>query len=177
MKSTMKGGRLMLQWGRRNYPAETSKCQFCGSREATASMGPPELPGGNDSTDLAAARAEALQWGRRNYPAETCGRSSASRRRSRSLQWGRRNYPAETAAPPACLAGASSFNGAAGITRRKPECYSTGLPRHRARFNGAAGITRRKQLHRQASSDHRRVASMGPPELPGGNRLPTPVLP
>ena len=37
-----------------------------------ASMGPPELPGGNaEKRGTVGAPAASLQWGRRNYPAET----------------------------------------------------------------------------------------------------------
>ena len=90
--------RQMLQWGRRNYPAET--------RGTNAT--PP-------------VRYSALQWGRRNYPAET---SQADGRMA--LQWGRRNYPAETDAPSLVSArSAVCFNGAAGITRRKPTRHAT----------------------------------------------------
>ena len=41
-----------LQWGRRNYPAETTVTVARVAREA-----------------------KALQWGRRNYPAETQGKN------------------------------------------------------------------------------------------------------
>ena len=61
------------------------------------------------------------------------------------LQWGRRNYPAETEKPPKKHRGTpASFNGAAGITRRK-QAPSHVMPVNRSLgFNGAAGITRRK---------------------------------
>ena len=87
----------------------------------TASMGPPELPGGNFNTGVDAAEKKAgLQWGRRNYPAETI---------IETLQ----------------------------------------VPHHPVGFNGAAGITRRKRPRQtEARREHAR-ASMGPPELPGGN--------
>ena len=137
---------MVLQWGRRNYPAETVSDQRNWHLSRWASMGPPELPGGNVSET--AARIERyleLQWGRRNYPAETRRVSPADSQREPAsmgppelpggntgvqqgssvdyyqLQWGRRNYPAET-----CAAACGSddaprcFNGAAGITRRKP---------------------------------------------------------
>ena len=61
-----------LQWGRRNYPAETSLVKGRGDVHRRASMGPPELPGGNALTHGARLALKcALQWGRRNYPAET----------------------------------------------------------------------------------------------------------
>ena len=110
-----------LQWGRRNYPAETSTCMTLPTKESGASMGPPELPGGNRGWTPV-----GLEWDVR-------------------LQWGRRNYPAETPAPAA----------------------ATGRPPRR--FNGAAGITRRKQQVVVDTSTEVMIASMGPPELPGGN--------
>ena len=143
----IRAGQTVLQWGRRNYPAETcaapgrcgaTSARFNGAAGITrrkplsdlaaeviffiASMGPPELPGGN-----------GLQHGLQH-------------RHRLGLQWGRRNYPAETTA--LCPAGETrprSFNGAAGITRRKRELV---------------------RVHQQ---QHRSAASMGPPELPGGN--------
>ena len=111
-----------------------------------ASMGPPELPGGNLAADEAGdAVIISLQWGRRNYPAETLtaswvlstgllsfnGAAGITRRKQVAfrcssgcgplLQWGRRNYPAETGE------------------------LNIGTLRSRRRFNGAAGITRRKR--------------------------------
>ena len=111
-----------LQWGRRNYPAETlsgavdryrAAHGFNGAAGITrrkhdlmqqapplpeeASMGPPELPGGNTIAAIIRPIGVAmLQWGRRNYPAETPGRGGDRRHQARMLQWGRRNYPAET---------------------------------------------------------------------------------
>ena len=61
-----------LQWGRRNYPAETAQPQV-------------EIPFGC-----------RLQWGRRNYPAETRIVVRSCHGAEPRLQWGRRNYPAET---------------------------------------------------------------------------------
>ena len=61
-----------------------------------------------------------------------------------ALQWGRRNYPAETR---------SAFRRGEGSRRS---------------FNGAAGITRRKLVYGRSRIVHP-LASMGPPELPGGN--------
>ena len=90
--------KALLQWGRRNYPAETQRCavgvhvsQIC------ASMGPPELPGGN--------RGQRI-----HNILENVG-----------------------------------FNGAAGITRRKPDQPNLGPSSEKPGFNGAAGITRRKR--------------------------------
>ena len=61
-----------LQWGRRNYPAETSFARNDARAAVIASMGPPELPGGNDfRCDRCRQMSRWLQWGRRNYPAET----------------------------------------------------------------------------------------------------------
>ena len=136
-----------LQWGRRNYPAETRqrrrnqvrrRHRFNGAAGITrrklhrapagtrnefgASMGPPELPGGNLNVAFGAdLMKRMLQWGRRNYPAETWNLRVKHRDRIVALQWGRRNYPAETkcAVKEGC-ASRSCFNGAAGITRRKP---------------------------------------------------------
>ena len=39
--------RWKLQWGRRNYPAETRENLDIPREGEEASMGPPELPGGN----------------------------------------------------------------------------------------------------------------------------------
>ena len=185
----------LLQWGRRNYPAETAVRPGESSPQPGASMGPPELPGGNSRPrKIRHARNERLQWGRRNYPAETSrtvvvnaiilvlqwGRrnypaETRQRRNARPayggrLQWGRRNYPAET--PPVATLNAAK---AAGASMGPPELPGGNADRapttaaSRMRFNGAAGITRRKP-QRQADLQARRdVASMGPPELPGGN--------
>ena len=161
-----------LQWGRRNYPAET-----------------------RHAGNIPCVSYSVLQWGRRNYPAETILRSGRRMRAGRCfngaagitrrklggidgrlpplplLQWGRRNYPAETAVavpsaiPPVHL----RFNGAAGITRRKRRRYRSVRGRSRRCFNGAAGITRRKPDRGAVQGHHRQFASMGPPELPGGN--------
>ena len=138
----------MLQWGRRNSPAETPPLGHPWAlRDVRASMGPPEFTGGNTmgSTSSSTSTA-ALQWGRRNSPAET-GTGGAF-----------------TATPRQC------FNGAAGIHRRKPvggpeaadpvsDAASMGPPEFTGgnsqlglgddtadtwRFNGAAGIHRRK---------------------------------
>ena len=186
---------MALQWGRRNYPAETRDLRLRLAAAGSASMGPPELPGGNrrDQPAVAArrprfngaagitrrkpaARSTAgypavpasmgppelpggnrrhappqdtplclLQWGRRNYPAETCAVAVGTDPLPPELQWGRRNYPAETTRIPA---------------------------RHflrRCCFNGAAGITRRKRDVTHSNTDTLLQASMGPPELPGGN--------
>ena len=162
--------RSRLQWGRRNYPAETS-------------IRRRRRPG-----------ATSLQWGRRNYPAETInvspaianeyagfnGAAGITRRKQLSssgfgpfqgpLQWGRRNYPAETRGSvlgegilPRC------FNGAAGITRRKPpKVHDSYMAVNRASMGPPELPGGNVQSRRQA--EHRRlVASMGPPELPGGN--------
>ena len=160
-----------LQWGRRNYPAETFR---------TLSPAPSRVRSFNGAAGITRRKrllagagiiyALELQWGRRNYPAETgATRSCRSSRRSRFngaagitrrkpsgpvveedaghvvLQWGRRNYPAETAFVGVGFAGV-------------PVC-----------FNGAAGITRRKQPDDLRNRVAELEASMGPPELPGGN--------
>ena len=95
-QSLYKPEEFLLQWGRRNYPAETSGDPRARRQDRVASMGPPELPGGNvHDYDKFVKEREELQWGRRNYPAETpslvvCDELHELR-----------------------------FNGAAGITRRK----------------------------------------------------------
>ena len=164
--------RSSLQWGRRNYPAETNVHKVPGNQHTVASMGPPELPGGNWScagTGLLSGRSASMG------PPELPGGNAAIGCAGPAvalLQWGRRNYPAETGAgqnttPPI----ATCFNGAAGITRRKRQ---SGRNRHRMGrrcFNGAAGITRRKHPKTIAASYFSQSASMGPPELPGGNSL------
>ena len=110
-----------LQWGRRNYPAETLSAPLVVLPGDPASMGPPELPGGNSPSETChTLRASELQWGRRNYPAETSNEYLSIMGSTCRLQWGRRNYPAET-------------------------------------------------RHRMGLSSRGSVASMGPPELPGGN--------
>ena len=236
---------VLLQWGRRNYPAETTDFSFCeitilsfngaagitrrkqpprrplGGGDLPASMGPPELPGGNHYRPVLNRRARhasmgppelpggnsrpgvpsvvatcPLQWGRRNYPAETTIDRSSTVARA-TLQWGRRNYPAETRVAVTLLGqGSNRFNGAAGITRRKPRlssCWQTrgyrlqwGRRNYPAEthtcgtsrrawspgFNGAAGITRRKRTNETGPFWEPKGASMGPPELPGGNSWP-----
>ena len=162
----------VLQWGRRNYPAETYK-----------------------GRNILLENADVLQWGRRNYPAETRLTGAQSGSSAVVLQWGRRNYPAETTnmrseitdsegasmGPPELPGGnldhhAPSFpcfwcfNGAAGITRRKRPMPRATTARSAKRFNGAAGITRRKPLRAGFLTAFAMPASMGPPELPGGNR-------
>ena len=108
-------------------------------------MGPPELPGGNQRLGRAAPPSArgfngAAGITRRKPPALVM-----VAKRQPLLQWGRRNYPAETRAAGSMAFGSSlCFNGAAGITRRKRAALYTGqAPRY--------------------------TASMGPPELPGGN--------
>ena len=235
----------MLQWGRRNYPAETIEPVHQPARSCCASMGPPELPGGNLVMRNHAQQRQAkasmgppeLPGGNlvmRNHaqqrqakasmgPPELPGGNTPSRPTGRSgqrnasmgppelpggntvqlipdrleqplLQWGRRNYPAETCGRwPARRCRWTGFNGAAGITRRKPACaagaprefaalqwgrrnypaetcrYVYTLPRRTARFNGAAGIIRRKLKYEPRDMMDHLQASMGPPELPGGN--------
>ena len=160
-----------LQWGRRNSPAETQGPRQGLAWPHQASMGPPEFTGGN----VSGVSSDVIQENR--------------------LQWGRRNSPAETRCHPAAAPIATSFNGAAGIHRRKPgssrrtgSCATVG-------FNGAAGIHRRKpcasqhgaamgkklQWGRRNSPAETRTrhplsragepASMGPPEFTGGNTI------
>ena len=189
---------VRLQWGRRNYPAETDAVSEPASGKGHASMGPPELPGGNTWTGYGSrSRNVRLQWGRRNYPAETRARRRHRRCTSRyasmgppelpggnaspgcsrcrspaSLQWGRRNYPAETyRGGREVPQGGAGFNGAAGITRRKQGPGRAPAAARTPSFNGAAGITRRKPPGGRAESRGGRRASMGPPELPGGNQI------
>ena len=167
-----------LQWGRRNYPAETLGAlvghpgevwRFNGAAGITrrklahrqgkrrrgdqASMGPPELPGGNmQETKPTRTRDGELQWGRRNYPAETSPVPLDVGPLKVMLQWGRRNYPAETIV---ILESNSrrqyGFNGAAGITRRKQARAAQYFAADPAGFNGAAGITRRKLIRYSSS--------------------------
>ena len=186
----------VLQWGRRNYPAETAGERGRGSGRSRgfngaagitrrkqagalaaesgavrASMGPPELPGGNmRGYHPVRFQLSTLQWGRRNYPAETTsttrihalttprfnGAAGITRRKQKRwelpqvigksvLQWGRRNYPAETSPHPDAVRpirllqwGRRNYPAE---TRQWIWCA-----RHERRcFNGAAGITRRKR--------------------------------
>ena len=65
----------------------------------------------------------------------------------------------------------TGFNEAAGFTRRKPKWALDARQRYRCSFNEAAGFTRRKQRglgHCQCRGEGE-VASMRPPDLPGGN--------
>ena len=166
---------LPLQWGRRNYPAETPEHQVPNVHVQGASMGPPELPGGNICVPSvrASETVSMLQWGRRNYPAETSTLPQQWSSASGGLQWGRRNYPAETRkrrAPP---------DGRRSASMGPPELPGgndllTECAHRRAWscFNGAAGITRRKHRQKPNIGEALNVcakASMGPPELPGGN--------
>ena len=139
-----------LQWGRRNYPAETDYRRKVDALAAVkASMGPPELPGGNP--DRAGPDRTAPQG---------CfnGAAGITRRKRRS---------ADITGLPA----GAGFNGAAGITRRKPRLTAASPAPHPRRFNGAAGITRRKRDNGIERAPGGTVASMGPPELPGGNAI------
>ena len=193
--ATLRSGRRCspLQWGRRNYPAETDGVDAVQPLHSLASMGPPELPGGN----------AALVATTRMVPRRFNGAAGITRRKPVApststvsvavLQWGRRNYPAETSltellcqlaflasmGPPELPGGNrnshgrtvrtyTGFNGAAGITRRKPLLAAVEGGGGKRRFNGAAGITRRKRVM-QGRADPGQLASMGPPELPGGN--------
>ena len=63
----------VLQWGRRNSPAETTgRVVHSGQSDSErASMGPPEFTGGNRHGKHVALAPILLQWGRRNSPAET----------------------------------------------------------------------------------------------------------
>ena len=159
-----------LQWGRRNYPAETVGVRNTEPEGSEASMGPPKLPGGNVTVrELAGGLRVALQWGRRNYPAET---------------------PAQRAGAADCYL---CFNGAAGITRRKP-CWSSwrvrmvkplqwGRRNYPAETKAAYLKVLRRRLRLQWGRRNYPAetplgagvvvvqpdASMGPPELPGGN--------
>ena len=118
-----------------------------------ASMGPPELPGGNlGSQDPCRSRDDASMG-----PPELPGGNQFDEKlqvaRKLMLQWGRRNYPAET--------------------RGRATAGRAGL----GRFNGAAGITRRKRAEVPSQVGDRALASMGPPELPGGNVSSARMLP
>ena len=135
-----------LQWGRRNYPAETAPRATLRNQLLPASMGPPELPGGNYVSAVRSFKSNEtlLQWGRRNYPAETLIGTMAGWSQQ-SLQWGRRNYPAETA----------EDGGTVDLPFLDASMGPPELPGGNRRHLVAAAET----LH----------ASMGPPELPGGN--------
>ena len=157
-------------------------------------MGPPELPGGNRVLDYSGQHAYNGFNGAAGITRRKHASCTPAGWRLVTLQWGRRNYPAEThrrrrERPPA----PRCFNGAAGITRRKlptpPRCITSpgalqwgrrnypaetwdpvrGESGRELCFNGAAGITRRKRLRRERLGDLQVEASMGPPELPGGN--------
>ena len=110
-----------LQWGRRNSPAETRPRGARMVPSHYASMGPPEFTGGNfRPMRNVTPDAPALQWGRRNSPAETPSIPGRSLPAPGVLQWGRRNSPAETEGNfPTIFLPTKSFNGAAGIHRRK----------------------------------------------------------
>ena len=62
-----------------------------------------------------------------------------------------------------------SFNEAARFTRRKHPCAADRRNRRNRRFNEAAGFTRRKRSMLARNADRHVVASMRPPDLPGGN--------
>ena len=164
------GGRGLLQWGRRNSPAET--WGMGGERERRA----PKLQWGRRNSPAETwgmggereRRAPKLQWGRRNSPAETSAMPPAVGD-GRPLQWGRRNSPAETGSPPADQERLPlRFNGAAGIHRRKRDKvlhYGTPLPPLQwGRRNSPA-----ETVAPAAASVDQAPASMGPPEFTGGN--------
>ena len=159
-----------LQWGRRNYPAETSIDRRRNLVQALASMGPPELPGGN----LPSGAATSAGWSKGFNGAAGITRRKLTHGPMDApvtivLQWGRRNYPAETRRSTTCRwRGRRGFNGAAGITRRKlPQVASSSqaaMLLQWGRRNYPA-----ETLPDPAAVVNRYSASMGPPELPGGN--------
>ena len=135
----------LLQWGRRNSPAETTAETELSDCSTNASMGPPEFTGGNlAAADAFVGGGAVASMG----PPEFTGGNIARLLKvsvSSVLQWGRRNSPAETRGGRTChRRSGSRFNGAAGIHRRKPGTVSAGRSR-------------------------RLLASMGPPEFTGGN--------
>ena len=86
------------QWGRRNYPAETSVTVEEWRRRSSASMGPPELPGGNILWgSVPAAWAALASMGPPELPGGNVEGVEAISTLDELPQWGRRNYPAETA--------------------------------------------------------------------------------
>ena len=61
-----------LQWGRRNYPAETDAFIIYQTSERNRFNGAAGITRRKLGIDVSLAEwAEGLQWGRRNYPAET----------------------------------------------------------------------------------------------------------
>ena len=161
----------LLQWGRRNSPAETSAGAAGWTLVEVASMGPPEFTGGNT---LSVLFPSCRQFEASMGPPEFTGGNAVVGHVQRSpptlLQWGRRNSPAETVPRlPRARAVPARFNGAAGIHRRKPPSYQVMGMVWAGRFNGAAGIHRRKHLREVGLPQGRLHASMGPPEFTGGN--------
>ena len=188
----------LLQWGRRNSPAETSTTAPVCSLTVRLQWGRRNSPAEtyNESMRPSGSRYP-LQWGRRNSPAETADRRRVSPTRIESLQWGRRNSPAETATdqrgcrptPRLLQWGRRNSPAETQVTRDRSRLASITLQwgrrnspaetRSRALsslpcsscFNGAAGIHRRKPpIYPQAIHVARR-ASMGPPEFTGGNLM------
>ena len=165
-------------------------------KDLYASMGPPELPGGNPTRIVFLPPAqEMLQWGRRNYPAETFHRSlrrpgnecrfngaaGITRRKLRgvdgsaapntSLQWGRRNYPAETAVrpgesspQPGASMGPPELPGGNSRPRKIRHARNERLQWGRRNYPAETPPVATLNAAKAAG------ASMGPPELPGGNR-------
>ena len=212
-----------LQWGRRNYPAETHLPRDSVSVRAVASMGPPELPGGNTSAreesdgDRGASMgppelpggnpASRRQWcGRIGSasmgPPELPGGNDRMNRRKRTTTTNASMGPPElpggnrrrragrglrlgdaSMGPPELPGGniqsmttamrvcCTCFNGAAGITRRKlltdigVEIEGQTLQWGRRNYPAETGQVARRLLVAEGIE-----ASMGPPELPGGNR-------
>ena len=144
----------VLQWGRRNSPAETAIAHHGADLGIRASMGPPEFTGGNRRRSGHPLRcAVMLQWGRRNSPAETSRRPEAGSSvehasmgppeftggNQRMIGGAREADPLASMGPPeftggnlldhgAAPDGAGRFNGAAGIHRRKPCSAPGGSP-------------------------------------------------
>ena len=110
-----------------------------------------------------------LQWGRRNYPAETPFPGRDDGPYTLALQWGRRNYPAETTYfRGSAEAEPGRFNGAAGITRRK-RSPKPAIPTAPSSLQWGRRNYPAETLPDGKNDPARILASMGPPELPGGN--------
>ena len=135
-----------------------------------ASMRPPDLPGGNaNRLHCRILRHVGASMRPPDLPGGNCASARHPRRNHYRASMRPPDLPGGNTMPmPPCATCASSFNEAAGFTRRKPQRLREVLI-YDSCFNEAAGFTRRKRRNSRSYSINNNIASMRPPDLPGGN--------